>query len=93
MMYGISCTKFPYFVPIVQLIWSTQAVLACYWPSKKSSNGKLCINLSQNKVTGEQHMLIPLTSNFCAVFVAHLVCFLCCGFCFVFLRSVSCGFT
>ena len=43
-------------------------------------------------MAGEQHMLIPLTSNFCAVFIAHLVCFLCCGICFVLPRSMSCGF-
>jgi hypothetical protein len=83
MMYGRYCTKFPYFVPIVQLIWPIQAALACYWPSKKSSNGKLCINLSQNNMAGEQHMLIPLTSNFW--------CGLCCSsFLFSVLGFLSC---
>ena len=49
-----------------------------------STNGRLCIKFPQNNMTGEQDMLIPLISNFCVVFVAHLVCFLCCGICFVF---------
>ena len=32
MMYGRSCLKFPYFVPIVQLKWP---VLVCDWQIKK----------------------------------------------------------
>jgi hypothetical protein len=49
-----------------------------------STNGSLCIKFPQNNMAGEQHMLIPLTSNLCVVFVSHLVCFLCCGI-FLFL--------
>ena len=34
-MYGRSCTKVPYFVLIIQLVWVPQAVLVCNWPIKK----------------------------------------------------------
>ena len=43
-----------------------------------STNVRLCIKFPQNNMAGEQHMFIPITSNFCVVFAAHLVCFLCC---------------
>jgi len=33
-MYGRSCTKFPYFVPIAQLIWPSYAVLFWDWQKK-----------------------------------------------------------
>ena len=34
-MYGRSCTKVPYFVLIIQLIWVPLAILVCNWPIKK----------------------------------------------------------
>ena len=40
MMYGRSCTKFPYFMTILQLIWLPQAVLVCDLPIKKKSSLK-----------------------------------------------------
>ena len=35
MLYGKSGAKFPYFVPIVRLIYPSYAVLGCDWPVKK----------------------------------------------------------
>jgi len=36
-MYGMPCTKFPYFVPIGQLIWPPKAVLLVIGQFRKSS--------------------------------------------------------
>ena len=50
MMYGRSCAKFSYFVPIIPLKWPPEA-LVCDWPIKKSSVN----HLNQLKFGGNRH--------------------------------------
>jgi hypothetical protein len=68
--------KFQYFVPIIQLKWPPQAVLACgifqnfsrklfdqnNWNLVGSTYERFCIKFPPNKMAGERHKLCPLIS-------------------------------
>jgi hypothetical protein len=67
MMYWRSCTKFLYFVPILQLIWkflfkksSLKTFGQINWNLVGSTYGRFCIKVPENKMTGEWHSLSPL---------------------------------
>ena len=58
--YFVGYTKFPYFVPIIQLIWAPQTVHVSDWPIKKVSSKTI---LPSKLKFGRKHLWIKFPQN------------------------------